>query len=100
MPSARLRPNSPPVVHETLDGETIMVNLDTGTYYSLDPVAARIWLALEHGAAPAEITSAVAAGAAADTDTVREAIDAFVAELLGDGLMVEREEEPATGEHT
>ena len=34
MESARFRVNSPTVVSETVDGEVIMIHLDTGNYYS------------------------------------------------------------------
>ena len=48
--TARYRINSPPVIHQTLDGEVIVVNLDTGTYYSLVGTGAAIWDAVERGA--------------------------------------------------
>ena len=46
--SATLIVNSPHVVHETIDGETIIIHLGTGTYYSLDGVGADIWALLDH----------------------------------------------------
>ena len=51
MPDARrLRPNSPPIIEETIDQETIMVNLEVGTYYSLNPLATYMWGAMARGA--------------------------------------------------
>ena len=35
--------NSPHVVHETIDGETILLHLKTGNYYSFDGIGALIW---------------------------------------------------------
>ena len=35
--------NSPHVVHETIDGETILLHLKTGNYYSFDGVGALVW---------------------------------------------------------
>ena len=33
--NGRLRINTPKIVHETIDGETVILNLDNGNYYSL-----------------------------------------------------------------
>ena len=38
------------VVYRELDGEMVLLNLDTGNYYGLDPVGTRMWnLLKEHG---------------------------------------------------
>jgi Coenzyme PQQ synthesis protein D (PqqD) len=45
----RLKP-SDSVVFRELDGEAVLLNLDTGTYFGLDEVGTRIWLLIEqHG---------------------------------------------------
>ena len=41
--SLHFRINNPKVIHETIDGETVIVNLDSGNYYSLDATGADIW---------------------------------------------------------
>jgi len=42
----------PSVVFRELDGETVLLNLDSGVYFGLDAVGTRVWaLLLEHGAA-------------------------------------------------
>ena len=38
-----LRVNEPNVVHETIDGETILLDLSTGNYFSFDGPGAIIW---------------------------------------------------------
>ena len=50
----RFRVNTPKVVHETIDGEVVIIHLDTGCYYSLDGVGAVIWDRLDHGATVGE----------------------------------------------
>ncbi len=35
--------NTPNVVHETIDGEAILLNLRTGDYYSIDDIGALVW---------------------------------------------------------
>ena len=39
----RYRVNEPGVIHQSIDGETVIINLDSGAYYSLDAVGAVIW---------------------------------------------------------
>jgi hypothetical protein len=40
------------VVHETIDGEVILIQLETGYYYSLDGLGAEVWAKLVAGAEP------------------------------------------------
>jgi hypothetical protein len=37
---------SPDVVHRELDGEAVLLNLETGMYFGLDEVATRLWQCL------------------------------------------------------
>ena len=37
----------PAILFHELDGETVMVNLEKGEYYSLPPIGTRIWKMLE-----------------------------------------------------
>ena len=46
-----LRINSPNIVHETIDGETIILNMDNGNYYSLIETGVDIWGFIEKGVA-------------------------------------------------
>lgn len=46
----RFQIKSPQVIHETLDGEVVIVNLETGTYYCLTGTGERIWAAIARGA--------------------------------------------------
>ena len=45
------RVNSPQVISETVGGETIIVNLARGHYFSLQGTAVDVWQALERGEA-------------------------------------------------
>ena len=70
------RINSPSVIHETIDDEVVIINLDKGHYYSLDGCGSDIWLGLTGGATPA----AIAATFAGDEVEIAQAVDALVAE--------------------
>jgi hypothetical protein len=73
---ARFRIHTPPIIHETVDGETILVNLESGCYYELNDVGTHIFECLRRGSslteaaveltARYEVTSPVAAAAVED----------------------------------
>jgi hypothetical protein len=84
----RFKVNSPPVIHQTLDGEVIVVNLDTGTYYSFDGVAAEIWAAAERGLTVDEVVSEAAERQGASSTTAAPAVTRFLAELASEELIV------------
>jgi hypothetical protein len=86
----RFRLNNPQVVSETVDGEAIIVNLDSGTYYSIKGDGILIWNAITEGATVAELVDAVVGQTQADADSVRSALDAFSDALAAQGLIVAR----------
>ena len=45
---------TPKIVWECFDDELVVINLDSGKYYSLNGSAAAIWTAMEAGRTPAE----------------------------------------------
>lgn len=83
------RLNSPPVVLETVDEETIIVNLDSGCYYDLNHTGGRILAALASGAEQAEAARVVAADYGIDDAELSEAVDQLLAQLLAEGILVE-----------
>ena len=50
MPPDRDEVQAPQVIHETIDGEVVIINLESGNYYSLRGSGARVWSGLVHGA--------------------------------------------------
>ncbi len=49
-PDTRFRLKSPPVVVEAIDGEVMVINLETGAYYSVSGASAVVWHSLIGGA--------------------------------------------------
>jgi len=82
------RLNGPQVVSETVDDETIVVNLDTGTYYSIKGDGMLLWNAFIDGASLAEIAGAVAEQTGASSELVERSLAAFSTKLLAEGLIV------------
>lgn len=88
---ACMRVNAPHVIHESIDGEVIVIDLGTGNYYSLKGSGADVWDAL---ARAGSVTQAALVDAlAARFDARREELDAGVTALLADlrqeGLIVD-----------
>jgi hypothetical protein len=74
----RIRINGPKIVHEAIDGETVILNLDNGNYYSLVGVGADIWGFIEQ----------IACGYESDGEDIEVAVNEFITELLKEGLAV------------
>ena len=84
----RFRSNSPPVIQETIDGETIMVNLETGSYYWLDPPASYVCIAMEGGASVDEVVGELSARFPADAPAVDEEVRQLADRLVEEALLV------------
>ena len=84
----RFRISGPQVVHETIDEEVIIINLDSGNYYSLDKVGADIWGLVKSGATVGEIAEATThryEGSRADIET---AVNQLIAEFQQEELII------------
>ncbi len=93
---ARLKVNPSQVVHETIDGETILIHLGTGTYYSLDGVAGEVWTAVLEELSGAEIVAGALAAYDADAALVEDTVAGFVQELIREGLVAEEDSQDGT----
>ena len=84
------------VVAEQFDNEIVIVNLDSGAYFSLRESAATAWLALTNQVPPNEVAERLAGAAGADIGVVRGDVERFVQTLLENGL-IERTDHVAQG---
>ena len=88
MSNQRFRVNTPTVTHETIDGEAVIINLDSGNYYSLMDVGSFIWGLVENGASASEVQNLVLQtyqGNAADID---RGVQDLLAQLEQENLIV------------
>ena len=81
------RVNSPNVIQETIEGEVIIIDLKTGTYYSLRDSGAAVWEAIEQGADEDGIAAELQARYDASEEEIRDAVRQLLAELEGEGLV-------------
>lgn len=83
MPSMNYQLKTPPSIAELVDGEYVVINLDTGKYFNIIGLGAEVFEALISGVS----ISAIQAGRH-DKEFVK-AINAFVAQALEEGLIAE-----------
>ena len=85
---AHFRINSPKVIHQTFDTEVVVVNLESGTYYSLEGGGIEIWRMLRDERDADEIVHDLTRGRNGDAAESAEAIRQFVGELTREQLIV------------
>jgi hypothetical protein len=84
----RFQVDRPQVVGETIQGETIVIHLGTGTYYSLLGSAAVIWEEVAQGATMDEIVEALEAVYDGGREELAEAASTFIDTLRREALIV------------
>jgi hypothetical protein len=75
------------VVSRELDGETVLLNLDTGIYFGLDAVATAIWRSIQNGSRLGDAVAALAAEYEADAATLRDDVLRLAGQLVAKGLL-------------
>jgi hypothetical protein len=89
---ARFYLAGPEIISETFDdGESIVVNLENGFYFSLNPVGGLIFDQLGAGESLAATEAAIGARYEAEPPTIRAAIAEFANRLVEEGLLVRAE---------
>jgi hypothetical protein len=75
------------VVGAELDGESVLLDVETGTYFGLDPVATDIWRLLRDAQSVDEICARLLDGYEVDPGELRADVVAFLALLEAKGLI-------------
>ncbi len=84
------RVNAPRVISESIEGELVMINLERGTYYSVEGSGDAIWRLVEAGLSHGEILAATRDAVAGGDDPggIESAVEAFLGRLLQEELIV------------
>ena len=82
------------VVHRAFDAETVVLNVATGTYHSLNPTAARMLAALQSTGTIAGAVAAMLSEFEVDRRQLERDLVAFCRELADRGLVVLTEINP------
>lgn len=91
MSEARRYTPSPAVAAEVIDGEAVIINLDTGVYHSMDRIGAQVWASLAAGRSADEVATALSAATSVSRDVVAADVQRVLESLLGEGLLIARE---------
>ena len=86
---ARFAANYPAVVDEMIDGEVVVIDLSTGSYFSLVESAAVIWASLAARPTLDQVAGYVASVYDAEPERCFAASGAFLDSLVAEGLVVQ-----------
>lgn len=84
----KYRVNSPKVVHETIDGEVVVVNLDKGDYYSFLATGADIWESLIQGKPTDRVLEDILDRYEGEPGQIQTSIQEFLDKLQHEELIV------------
>ena len=84
--------NKPYVVHETIEGETIVMNLKNGFYYSFDGIGPAVWELILNGFESEEIVDFISDIYSTSNLGFREETISFIEELKSHEIVFEKGE--------
>jgi len=93
--TAAYRINAPRVAHQTIDGETIIIDFENGAYFSAEGAGAEIWEGIARRLPAGEIAAAALRRYAGAEGDIRGGIESFIETLQRESLIVPLEGEPA-----
>lgn len=76
------------VVFRELDGEAVILNLDTGTYFGLDDVGTRIWRHLDRRDPIDALVGALVEEYDVEPEQARADVGRLIGQLVEKGLLV------------
>ena len=91
----RYEPAGPHVIGEVIDNEAIIVNLNSGVYYSLMGTGGWLWSLLAEGAGEETVLQAATAQYCGDADAIVTSVRALLSELESEGLLAVVESDTA-----
>jgi Coenzyme PQQ synthesis protein D (PqqD) len=79
---------NPDVVFRDLDGEAVILDLESGTYFGLNQVGTRIWQLIGEGHDQPRIVEIISAEYEADRTTIAQDVSRLLAELQNRRLIL------------
>lgn len=83
--NSRIRPAANVLVRE-LEGEAVLLNLDTESYYGLDQIGARMWSVVSASNSIEEAYKTLMSEFEVDAETLRKDLETLIGEWVGHGL--------------
>ena len=78
------------VLFQEVSGETVLLDLNSESYFGLDEVGTRIWSLINEGRAVGEVVDTLLDEYDVDRATLETDVSALLASLLEAGLVVEK----------
>lgn len=78
---------SPDVVHRELEGESVLLDLSTGTYFGLNETGARIWSGLAEDGDTEHVIRALLDEYEVNEEDLRRDVEQLVEKLAEKGLL-------------
>jgi hypothetical protein len=75
------------VVFRDLAGESVLLNLSTGTYFGLDAVGTRLWHLITEQGSTASVIETLLAEYDVDEPRLQKDVEALIDQLLAKGLL-------------
>lgn len=82
------RINTPGVIHETIDYEVVIIEFESGNYYSLDKAGADVWGFIESGATVGEIIERIVNRYQGIGAEMEYSVNQLIVKLQQEGLIV------------
>lgn len=92
---AAYRINAPRVAHQTLDGETIIIDFGSGSYFSTNHTGAVIWQHIDQNASVNQIIRILSQQHTGSEDAIRHQVEQFLAQLQDEALIAPLDDAPA-----
>jgi hypothetical protein len=88
MPSDSRYHPAPQITMKVLEGEAVLLNLETGAYFGLNKVGTHIWQLYSEGKSQEEVVAGVVKRFEVDLERARADVEAFTARLAERGLLL------------
>ena len=79
---------SPNIIHESIEGEVVIVDLDKGFYFSLRGTAAEIWADIVAGASAEQIAQQLMLKYTGEDQKIESAVINLISDLLKENIIV------------
>ena len=86
--SSSFKINTASISHETIDGEVVMVNLNNGSYYSMDKAGAVIWNYIDKGMTINQIIQQIKNQYSGESSEIETSINELIVELQKEELIL------------
>ena len=80
--------NTPNIIHEIIEGEAIIINMEKGHYYSLRSTGAEIWDCIVRGMSIGEIVYKLSEQYEGEGKDIKTAVDNLIFELHGEDMII------------